>query len=768
MKFKLHFLKHYATSGSGKNTKKPSLIKILISVAFILLISTILFIPQEKSILDSKLKVGDIAKEDIIIKKDITVEDKENTQLKRKDAIENIIPVYEYYSENLGKTQNLINEWYQLLKQFRIQYIKNRKDLPKIKETIEKNFGIEIPEKNLKYLLVSNIFYRIDLNQLFEFIGQIEKTGILASKVGAKKSIAGTIRVETKNHEPELLRVEKIHDLREVDMLLRAFLESQNLSVKDVQIVAPIFIDFIDVNLAYSLTLTREAEKKAAAQINPVIIKLKAGKVILRKGDEAKADDLKVMQLIAAEQKIREKKISPYYLIIAIMGFLFIFISRLFRLWNSADLNRDKLFMVTGVTLFLSAVIYRISIFLFPLILKNISIQLNYDITSIYFAIPFGFGALIIAFTFNLQSAVIYSFINSITAGIICDWNLRIVLYVLIGNLVISYGIEYYQRIKRSAILKASIFWLLPVNALFILLFDTTNPNFDLSLLAFNLLIGCFSAILSPILANFIIPLWEVIFNLINDLKLIELNNLNLPIFREMLEKAPGTYHHSQMVASLSETAAMDLNLSPYLITAMALYHDIGKIENPQLFTENNSVYSENPHDKLSPQESAKMIIAHISDGKELAKKMKIPQIVASSITQHHGSKLVRFFYDKALEMADVETDEVDEKVFRYPGEKPQNIENAIIMLADQVEAASKSLASPTDEEIQNVIQKIIDINIEEKQFDECDGLTFKSLIIIANGFLKKLSSIYHMRVSYPGINFSENNGSDQNNRQEP
>jgi membrane-associated HD superfamily phosphohydrolase len=133
-----------------------------------------------------------------------------------------------------------------------------------------------------------------------------------------------------------------------------------------------------------------------------------------------------------------------------------------------------------------------------------------------------------------------------------------------------------------------------------------------------------------------------------------------------------------------------------------------------------------------------------------------LPSIVFSSIRQHHGTKLVRYFYDKAREMSAVDSDGMEDKVFRYPGEKPQNIENAIIMLADQVEAASKSLGSPTDEEIKNVIRKIIDADIEENQFDDCEGLTIKNLNIIANSFLKKLSSIYHMRVSYPGFDFKE------------
>jgi len=265
------------------------------------------------------------------------------------------------------------------------------------------------------------------------------------------------------------------------------------------------------------------------------------------------------------------------------------------------------------------------------------------------------------------------------------------------------------------------------------------------------------AAVIAPVLATFVIPLWEVVFKLVTDLKLIELTNLNLPIFREMLEKAPGTYHHSQMVASLSEAAAADLEISPLRLRAMALYHDIGKIENPHLFTENHSIYK-NPHDNYTPRESAKNIIGHIPDGLERAQKIKLPQTVVTAITQHHGTKLVRFFYDKARDMSSIDTDQFDDKPFRYQGEKPKTIESAIIMLADQVEAASKSLASPSDEELKNVIQGIITNNIEENQLDECDGLTLKSLNVIASSFHQKLSSIYHMRVSYPGFDFKDKN----------
>jgi putative nucleotidyltransferase with HDIG domain len=374
---------------------------------------------------------------------------------------------------------------------------------------------------------------------------------------------------------------------------------------------------------------------------------------------------------------------------------------------------------------------------------------------SIFFAIPFGFGALAIAFIFNLQTAVIFSFVNATIGGIMCQWDFRIALYILLGNLAVSFGIEFYQRLKRSPIIKAAILWMLPVNIAVIVVFNFTEPDTTLPHISVDLLMGTFAAVLSPALATFIMPLWEMLFKLVTDLKLIELTNLNLPIFREMLEKAPGTYHHSQMVASLSEAAAQDLGISPLLQTAMALYHDIGKIDSPHFFTENHALYK-NPHDNLSPRESSKNIISHIPDGLERAEKLKIPGVVASSIRQHHGTKVVRYFYDKARDMSSVDSDGFEDKAFRYQGEKPKSIENAIIMLADQVEAATKSLASPTDEEIKNVIRKMIDANIDENQFDECEGLTFKAVNSIASSFHKKLSSIYHMRISYPAFDFKE------------
>ena len=762
MKFELNFLKKYTTP--RKNAKTP-FINIVGSFILILIIAYFLHIPEKKSIESQGLTEGDIVKEDIIIKKDTTIEDEQSTEEKRREAIEKVIPIYEHFSESRFQEASLKNldEWFVFMREARIKYMSDIETLEDIRTHFESTFDLEIPDKEIEAILRSNSLLKLDIAKLKLFLGQIQKKHILAAKEGSRTSKEDTIKMVSKEGQPRIIRLNDLYDLREVKDRVTSFLRDQKISGSLAKVMTPILMEFLEVDISYSPNLTADEENNAASSINPVLIKLKAGKVILRKGDEVKSEDLKIIELLAQHEETQKKKIPDFILVLVIMAFLVFFFQKSFRLWQMGGLNRDKLFLISSITLTISAMVYRISIFLFPLITKNWSVGIEIDMMMIYFAIPFGVGALIIAFIFDLQSAVIYSFANSIMSGIITGWNFKIVLYSLISNLAVSYGIEYYQRLKRSPILKATLAFLLPANIVIIFLFTPPETDFIFQQIAVGLVVGVFSAFISAILASFIVPLWEVVFQLVTDLKLIELANLNLPIFREMLEKAPGTYHHSQMVASLSEAAAQELSLSPLLLTAMALYHDIGKISNPQFFTENHTIY-QSPHDRLQPRDSAKMIITHLTEGLDRAKKLKLPEIVYSSISQHHGSKLVRFFYDKARKMSSIDTDEFDDTLFRYPGKKPQTIENGVIMLADQVEAASKTLASPTDEEIRNVIQHIINSNIEENQFDECDGLTFKALNIIANSFYKKLSSIYHMRVSYPGFDFKEkeNNDNDQ------
>ncbi|MBN2399319.1 MAG: HDIG domain-containing protein [Candidatus Aminicenantes bacterium] len=761
MNFDLELKKKKRQLEATKNGN-PWIGKLLIGIAFVAVISYVSYRPPLKTIKDSNLKVGDIAVDDIVIRKDMTVEDREMTELNRQKARANLIPVYEFSEQKIASSQMLLNEWFEYFKEMRKQWTKGQLDLDEVRSDISSNFGIELTTKSIRDLLRANVFGKIDLHRLQEEIAQWEEKGILLSKIGIPKGPDDLITIYSEKRGTTQFKVTELYDSNEIREELNDFLKQYALSKNEHAVIIPILLEYISANVSFSKILTRQQEEKALSMVNPVFIQLKKNKIILRRGDEINKDHLKLVRLIRAEEITGSYRISGIFMIFMVFAILFYFFWRLHVLTKIGGINRSKLNFVSAMTFIACAVSYRLALFVYPLILNNIALSINIDNTDMVYGIPFAIGSLLIAFLFSLQSAVTFSIINAIISGIICDWNFKVMLFVLAGNLAVAFGIEFYQRLKRSSILKAGFFWLLPVNVLTTMMFALTQDDFSWRRVAFFVVMGILSALLSVFIANFLIPLWEVIFKVLTDLKLVEITNLNLPVFREMLEKAPGTYHHSQMVASLAESAAQELQLSPILLRAMALYHDIGKIDSPQFFTENASVY-ENPHGKLTPRESAKIIIAHISAGMEKAESLKLPRKVAQSIDQHHGTKLVKYFYEKAKESSSGQLDDFDENMFRYPGKKPQEIEQAIIMLADQVEAASKSLSSPNDQDIKNVIEQIISADIAENQFSECRGLTFQALNIIAGSFYNKLASIYHQRIAYPGFDFKKENVNDSN-----
>ncbi len=727
--------------------------RLLLGAFFVAAISYMVYVPPARSIREPGLKPGDIAASDIVVRQEMTVEDKEASEQNRRKALAAVVPVYEFNEQKTAGSQMLLAEWFRFFKEARREHLLGKADLAAIGARVRENFGIELPPPAVQALVQGNTFAKIDLERLLLAARQWGEKGIILSRIGVPRGADGGVTVysERKGYAPA--RLEDFLDLKDVEGELAARLHADRLSERELGIVMPILLDFISTNVSYSKVLTRLEEEKALALVNPVFIHLKKGRVVLRSGDEVGRDHMRLIQLIAAEEKTSSRRVPGVIFILASLGVLFFFFWRLNTLAKTGGINRPRLNFVSGMTFIACALIYRLALFLYPLVLKNLAFRVQIEADVLAYGIPFAVGSLIIAFLFDLQSAVVFSFINAVIGAFACDWDFRIMLYVLAGNLAAAFGIEFYQRLKRSSVFKASFFWLLPVNLAITLLFALSADGGGWLPVAFTVLLGALAALLSAFVANFLIPLWEVMFKLVTDLKLVELSNLNLPCFREMLEKAPGTYHHSQMVATLAEAAAQELELSPLLLRAMALYHDIGKVDNPQFFTENQSVY-EDPHAQLTPLESAKVIISHIPLGLEKAERLKLPRQVAQAISQHHGSKLVKFFHARALELSAGRLDEFDENMFRYPGKKPQQVEAAIIMLADQVEAASKSLSAPGDQDIRNVVEKIIASDIAENQFDECDGLTFKALNVIARSFYDKLASIYHQRVSYPGFDF--------------
>jgi putative nucleotidyltransferase with HDIG domain len=258
-------------------------------------------------------------------------------------------------------------------------------------------------------------------------------------------------------------------------------------------------------------------------------------------------------------------------------------------------------------------------------------------------------------------------------------------------------------------------------------------------------------AVGAGLLISFSLPLLEGLFDVLTDIRLLELSNLNNPLLSELAVKAPGSYNHSIVVGTLAEEAAKTVGANSLFCRVAAFYHDIGKINYAEYFVENQR--GSNPHDRLSPSMSALIISSHVKDGIKLSRDAGLPEQIIDIIPQHHGTRLMTFFYEKAKSSTDPSLTEVKETDFRYPGPKPQTREAAIFMLADAVEAAARTVDEPTPNRLREVIRKVTNSVVLDGQLDSCD-LTFADLERIQEAFLRLLVSIYHHRVDYPGFDF--------------
>jgi len=283
------------------------------------------------------------------------------------------------------------------------------------------------------------------------------------------------------------------------------------------------------------------------------------------------------------------------------------------------------------------------------------------------------------------------------------------------------------------------------INTVSIVSFGLIN-NIDMRNYMYDVTYGIVGGIFTSVLTIGLLPFFESAFDIITPTKLLELTNPNQPLLRRLMIETPGTYYHSILVGNLSEAAAEEVGANALLCRAGSYYHDIGKLKRPYFFKE-NQMTQDNPHNKISPNLSASIIISHVKDGAGTAKKNKLPSKVIDIISQHHGNTLVAYFYHKALKAAGQEP--VDEEKFRYPWQKPQSKEAAIVMLADSVEAFVRSLSEPTKEDVEKGVRKIVFDKINDNQLNEC-SLTLKDMESIIKAFVKVLEGAFHERIEYP------------------
>jgi len=533
-----------------------------------------------------------------------------------------------------------------------------------------------------------------------------------------------------------------------VPLLLDDLTAARVLRVAERKPLAELLARGIRPNVTFNQNETETRKKGARAAAAPVFFQVKKGEMIVREGERVSEEQIlklhEMRNLGVSGNTLR----SALALVISIL--LLFWSAHLFGLRNIRKYRpdgRDFLFIC--------------SCFIGQLVLIKLAIFVSnalegaapyIDSVTYYYIIPFAVGAMLVRIVLNSEVALIFAVISAMLFGVLFGSSLTVAIYALAGSLI---GAHHVRHCKQRSVLYRAALYVGLTNALLAFALHLLGGfPFDAQML-FKMIFGLLGGLLAAVVVNGTIPLIEVVFKYTTDIKLLELANMNSPVLRELMIQAPGTYHHSIIVGNLVESAAEAINANPLMARVAAYYHDIGKIRKPLYFIENNRGEGRNRHDKLAPSMSALILMAHVKEGVELAREHKLGQELLDIIRQHHGTNLIKFFYDKAKNSADPDLPPVDERDYRYPGPKPQTREAALIMLADAVEAASRTLTEPTPARIQGMVQKIIGNIFIDGQLDECE-LTLKDLHQIAKSFNRVLAGIFHQRVDYPEPAYKE------------
>jgi cyclic-di-AMP phosphodiesterase PgpH len=372
------------------------------------------------------------------------------------------------------------------------------------------------------------------------------------------------------------------------------------------------------------------------------------------------------------------------------------------------------------------------------------------------YATPFATLAVLVVLLLGRNAALLLSVLFSILASRLAvdGDSLWVVFYGFGGSLAAIYVLERFQFRQRLVMARVGAVIGLTNVVLALILASLASPaERGWMQLGFDLVCAFAGGLLAAAMASFAVPILESMLGITTDIKLLELSNTNLPLLRDLAFKAPGTFQHSLMVANLSKEGCEAIGADPILAYASGLYHDVGKMLRPDYFIENQHP-GQNRHDKLVPSMSVLILQNHVKDGLELARDHGLPQVVRDAIQQHHGTRLMKYFYNKAVEQQDPESGEISEEKYRYHGPKPQNKVMGVLMLADAVEAASRTLVEPTQVKIRALIRTIVEDCLNDGQLDQTD-LTLSDIRSISEAFLRVLANIFHQRVDYPGFDFN-------------
>lgn len=517
--------------------------------------------------------------------------------------------------------------------------------------------------------------------------------------------------------------------IQTAEKFIRSQIDKLDIAVKDL--LYEVLVNSLRQNIVYDQETTLRMKENTLAEIPNSRGMVQRGERIISKGELVNAEKFQILESLRTDYESRLGTTFKYFnilvgqaLLISLTMIAFILFMISFRKDLFAE-NKKLLLMLILIFIMVSVASFTI---------RNNSELLN--------LLPFCMVPIIIRVFFDTRLAYFVHVVTLILTGFMVPNAFEFVFMQLIAGIIAIISVAELRRRSQFFLTAAAIF--VSYSAIYIGMLLIQDGSFEnISSRPFILFAGnaLFTLFSYPLIFMF-----EKAFGLVTDVTLMELSDTNRPLLRKLSQYAPGTFQHSLQVANIAEEAAYAIGGNTLLVRAGALYHDIGKMEMPVYFIENQTS-GLNPHDELGYEESGRIIIGHVFKGIELAKKYKLPEVLVDFIRTHHGTRRAEYFYNK--KKIDFPEEEFSDKPFKYPGPVPFSKETSVLMMADSVEAASRSMQRPTAESISELVDRIIDNQIKDNQFSNSE-LTFQDITRIKKILKKRLMSIYHIRIEYP------------------
>lgn len=711
--------------------------RFIIGCCALVILTTLLLINYSTGFSEN-YREGEILTKAIVVPADITTVDINETERRRAAARESTRHVFNFDSSRAETSvQSFRAGWEELKKQGGAANASS--------------FWGPVGGAAVSKTISDRRFSEADLNQLTAIIREVG-AGYIYDDADAERLKQDIVLVDVRNPSGQMImpaprtRMVALSAARR-NIELRV-LNLSGWSSDQKTALSSLLASLIRPNVVLDQTATAAAREGEADKVQPAVITLKKNQSLAREGDTVTSNLL--TQLAAIRSSGHSGR--PWHNAI---GLVLLVAALYWAAWKFTEhrttssglyLDKYKAFALVGSAILVQTALMRVGFLFGDSLAAQRSAPFN-DALIWDFAIPFAAAALLVAMLVDTQLAFLTGIITAIFAGMIAPGGMQKVLFASISCSAAVYGIGRYR--ERQSVTIAGLFvGAINVVVAWALIAYAEQP---LTLKTFLLAAVCGLAggLLSAIFTAGGLPINESLFGILTDVKLLELSNADLPVLGQLALRAPGTNQHSHAVGQLAEDACRAVGANPLLARIGALYHDIGKLAAPEYFVENQQ--GDNPHDRLRPQQSAKIITSHVTYGSKLAKEIALPKKIADFIPQHHGTRTLHYFLRKAQAQAKP-GETINEADFRYPGPKPQFKEAAIMMLADSCEAAARSLARPDPENIRAIVIKIVDAIITDGQLDQCD-ITLQELTTIREAMISALTAIYHARIDYPGFN---------------